>query len=129
MKKVLFIVRQLLVGIVLLQLLNLSICGQPYWDYYDYSVAHTYDPTETIVEWVVEWKKGNQDAFSYTSNINLKGLNKNFAWHVDMHHHLPSLMPALLSTLSIHAEKISPPPTSTCIEILSPPPEGRHLSI
>ena len=124
MKKVLFTARQLLTGIVLLQLLNLSLCTEPYWEYYNYSADNSYDPTETIVELVVEWKKGNQDAFNYTHNISLKGLCKNFAWHVDTQHGFSLPLPGRPSAISISRERINPAPLSACIEILSPPPEA-----
>ncbi|MDO6433858.1 hypothetical protein Q4E93_24845 [Flavitalea sp. BT771] len=81
------------------------------------------DPTETIVEWVVEWKKGNQDAFTYAHTINLKGLNKNFAWHTDMRHGFPVLPPSCLCASSVHQKKLASSFLSACIEILSPPPE------
>jgi hypothetical protein len=124
MKKVLFTARQLLIGILLLQLINLSLCTESYWTYYNYSSPSTYDPTETIVEWVVEWKKGNQDAFNYTHTINLKGLCKDFAWHVDMLHSLSFPLPAHPPVSPAPQKRINEAPLSACIETLSPPPEG-----
>jgi hypothetical protein len=153
MKKVLFTARQLLIGILLLQLINLSLCTESYVDYnwalgnfaqlsqtsniwptanepsvrsgtyYNYSSANTYDPTETIVEWVVEWNKGNQDAFNYTHTINLKGLCKNFTWHVDIQHSLSLPLPTRLPASSAPLGRITADPSPACIEILSPPPE------
>ena len=129
MKKGLFIARQLLVGIIMLQLLNLSICSQSYWEYYNYaSHANTYDPTETIVEWVVEMKKGNQDVFSYTSSINLKGLSKSFSWHIDMHHYVPLLPPIEIGDNSRYCENVADSPHSICLDILSPPPEHFRIA-
>lgn len=128
MKKVLFTGRQLLIGILLLQLINLCLCSEPYYYYYNDSPSSSCDPTETIVEWVVEWKKGNQDAFSYTHTINLKGLNKSFAWHVDMHHCFPVALslpaPAPYITMRSNLFPLLP----ACVEILSPPPEGPSLT-
>jgi len=123
MKKVLFTARQLLIGVLLLQLINLSLCSESYWEYYNYSSTNSYDPTETIVEWMVEWKKGNQDAFSYANNISLKGLCKSFAWHVDIQHGFYPLLPVRSSVSADPGDRISPTPAAACIEILSPPPE------
>lgn len=125
MKKGLFIARQLLLGIIMLQLLNLSICSQSYWEYYNYSShANSYDPTETIVEWVVEMKKGNQDIFSYNSSLGLKGLSKNFSWHVDLYHFLPLLHPVAAEQHLPGHEAIHGKPRSMALDILSPPPES-----
>ena len=128
MKKVLFIARQLLISIVFLQLLNLSICSESYVDYnlgmvFNYSTSNNYDPTETIVEWVVEWKKGNIDAFTYKNDIGLKGISKNFAWHIDMQHGFPLPITVRESRRSIGSEIIKHPPTEAIMDILSPPPE------
>ena len=155
MKKVLFTARQSLIGLLLLQLINLSLCTESYVDYnwasenlaqlsqtsnvgpspngplvrsgnyYNYSSANTNDPTETIVEWVVEWKKGsNQDAFNYTHTINLKGLCKNFAWNVDVLHSFSLPLTTRLSSSPAPRERVTAGPSAACIEILSPPPEG-----
>jgi|GEM_PF-2681613 len=120
MKKVLFIARQSLIIALLLQLLNLSICSESYMDRTCFS---SHDPTETIVEWVVEWKKGNQDAFTYTGNINLKGLNKSFSWSIDVQHSFPPPMAQWKRSHIQPVETTSQPPSSCCIDILSPPPE------
>ena len=108
----------------MLQLLNLSICSQSYWEYYNYSShANTYDPTETIVEWVVEMKNGNQDIFSYNNPLGLKGLNKNFSWHVDLYHCLPLLHPIAPDNRLAGREAIHGKPRSMAFDILSPPPD------
>ncbi|HEY8968435.1 MAG TPA: hypothetical protein VIM64_05070 [Puia sp.] len=120
MKKVLFITRQSLIFILLLQLLNLSICSEAYLSCSRFS---RHDPTETIVEWVVEWKKGNQDAFTYTGNINLKGLNKSFSWSLDVQHSFPPAMTQWKISRVQPLETTSQQPSSGCIDILSPPPE------
>lgn len=127
MKKTYFIVRQLLVGLIFLQLLNLSICSEVYWQYYNYSPASRYDPTESVVEWVIEWKKGNQEAFSYTQGINLKGMKGSFSWHVD-----PSCVPQMLparpdASPFFHSELPYSPLVSVCIDTFSPPPEGEPI--
>jgi hypothetical protein len=113
----------------MLQLLNLSICSQSYWEYYNYSShANTYDPTETIVEWVVEMKKGNQDVFSYTNSINLKGFSKTFSWHIDIPHHLPLLHPMEIGDGSRYCGDIAGRPRSICLDIISPPPEHFRIA-
>ena len=129
MKKGLFIARQLLLGMIMLQLLNLSICSQSYWEYYNYSShANTYDPTETIVEWVVEMKKGNQDIFSYNNSLGLKGLSKNFSWHVDLYHSLPYLQPIGIDKRLTGSEAIHGQPRSMAFDILSPPPDSIRVA-
>ena len=129
MKKGLFILRQLLIFLVMVQLLNLSICSESYWEYYNYaSHENSYDPTETMVEWVVEKCRGNQDAFSYNNSINLKGLSKNFAWHVDLCHQFPIAPPAAAGHSFLHAQAIFDKPSPACIDILSPPPEPGGLA-
>ena len=129
MKKVLFIFRQLLILILTLQLLNLSICSESYWEYYNYSSnGNGYDPTETVVEWVVELKKGNQAEFSYNNNINLKGLCKSFSWHIDIHHQFPVLPPTYDKALHLPPTSTCDKPAGACIEILSPPPEHDLLA-
>jgi len=120
MKRFLFIARQSLIIVLLLQLLNLSICSEVYLNCACFS---SHDPTETIVEWVVEWKKGNQDAFTYTGNINLKGLNKSFSWSVDIPHNFPPPLAQWRTSGKQPVETTSQSPTSGCIDILSPPPE------
>jgi len=120
MKKVQFIARQSLIIVLFLQLLNLSICSQTYLDC---SCFSSRDPTETIVEWVVEWKNGNQDAFTYTGNINLKGLNKSFSWSVDVPHRLPPPLAQWKTSCPRPIETTSQSPIPGCIDILSPPPE------
>ena len=130
MKKAVIVVKKLLIFILALQLLNLSICSEAYWDDYDYaySSANTYDPTETIVEWVVEMKYGQQNAFSYDAGIEKKITAKSFHWQTDFQKFTLTVVnntgaenfgPALISC------KIKLP----TLEIISPPPELPNCQI
>ena len=124
MKKILFIARQSLTALILLQLINLSICSESYWEYYNYtSQENKFDPTETVLEWIVEWRKGNQDAFSYQGGLDLKGLNKNFAWHVDPGHAFPLVKATAICAVANAPENTIDKPSPAEIDILSPPPE------
>jgi hypothetical protein len=120
MKKVLFIFRQSLIIVLILQLLNLSICSQTFLDC---ACFGSHDPTETIVEWVVEWKKGNQDAFTYTGNINLKGLCKGFSWNIDVQNSFLPPMAQWTISCSWPVETAIQSPLTGYIDILSPPPK------
>ncbi|PWT73801.1 MAG: hypothetical protein C5B59_12535 [Bacteroidetes bacterium] len=93
MKKLLLIARKLLILILALQLLNLSICSEAYWDDYDfaYNGVNTYDPTETVVEWLVEMKFGQQNAFSYDNGIDKKIITKSFHWQTDLQRYIVSV--------------------------------------
>jgi len=127
MKKILFIARQSLTALILLQLINLSICSEPYWEYYNYSSQENkFDPTETVVEWVVEWRKGNQDAFSYTGALDMKGLNKNFSWHIDPCHAFPLLTATPTRAVADAPENTNDKPSPAEVDIISPPPELLH---
>jgi len=123
MRIVLFITRQLLISVLLLQMLNLSICSESYFDTSGYTTsAAVSDPTESIVEWVVEWKMGNQDRFAYTNSVNLKGLSKNFCWHIDMQHGFPVPITIHSTSPSLNGEITGQPPSSAFIGTLYPPP-------
>jgi len=121
-----YIFRQALVGIIALQLLNVSIGSQTTWDCdYDYSYTYnnTYDPTETALEWIVELKYGQQKDFSYNNHSDTsKNLMKSFHWQTDRQDDpLPAPLRSIVQTLQGEGpEKAIPyPPT----EIVSPPPE------
>ncbi len=77
-----------LILILALQVLNLSIASQAYWDNdYDYSYAYNskYDPTETAVEWIVELNCGQQAAFSYDNSTDTnKNTFKSFHWQIGL---------------------------------------------
>jgi hypothetical protein len=95
-RKGLYIVRELLLWVIALQLLNLSVGSVFAWDNdYDYAYTYnkTYDPTETAVEWIVELTYGQQPAFSY--DIHQDGgkcLLKTFHWKTDLQPALPKPM-------------------------------------
>lgn len=126
-KKALYISRQLLIGIVALQLLNLSVgseaCGEDDYDY-SYSYNKTYDPTETAVEWIVEMTYGQQPAFSYDNhNDTNKNISRIFHWQTDLHE-----CRLIRIDRSVEKSHGSEPPAeaipSPSEEIISPPPEA-----
>ncbi|MDR3712568.1 MAG: hypothetical protein P4L51_07120 [Puia sp.] len=88
MRKVLYISRSVLFLILALQVLNLSIASQTYWDNaYDYSYAYNskYDPTETAVEWIVEMNCGQQSAFNYNDRTDTnKNTFKSLHWQIGL---------------------------------------------
>jgi hypothetical protein len=129
MKKVSLVARNLLVLIIALQLLNLSICSEAYWDDYDYAYSslNSYDPTETIVEWVVEMKYGQQDIFSYNNSIEKKIIAKSFHWQTDLHQwELTGIDRCQASDFG--ASKLSGKIKLPTLEIVSPPPEFSDIA-
>src|SRR5258708_7492608 len=125
-KKVLYISRQILVTLVALQFLNLSVGSQTFWDDgYDYSYSYNknYDPTETAVEWIIEMKYGQQQAFSYNNNTdNNKNISKTFHWKTDLQETTLEA-PCVPVRKSIRIEIPARCIPSPSREILSPPPE------
>jgi len=127
-KKGIFIARQLLLGIVALQVLNLSV-GSVFAGDNDYDYSYTYntgyDPTESAVEWIVELNYGQQPGFSYdTHEDGSKCLVKTFHWKTDLQRVLPEpeifAKPRRLRIeiparplLSPTPERVSPPPEAT----------------
>ncbi len=129
-KKALYISRQLLLGVIALQFLNLSVGSQAYWEGdYDYSYTYnkSYDPTETAVEWIIEMKYGQQTRFSYDNHTDTnKNLSKTFHWKTDLREALlpPPPVPASpVAYIDLPTGQIPSHPD----EILSPPPESRRL--
>jgi hypothetical protein len=126
-RKEIHIVRQMLLGLVALQMLNLSIgSSDNSEDSYDYSYTYnkTYDPTESAVEWLVELNYGQQPEFSYDIHQGDAGKNliKGFHWKTDIQHYTTA--PAFIATISItHAEAPAAPLLSPVRERVSPPPE------
>ena len=126
-KNGLFIVRQLLLGLIALQILNLSVGSAFTWDNaYDYSYSYNknYDPTETAVEWIIELRYGQQPAFSYDTHEDAgKCLIKTFHWKTDLQRSLPE--PAILPVLRRQRVHVPVRPL-LCPEgeIVSPPPEA-----
>jgi hypothetical protein len=127
-KKAIYILRQLLVGIVALQLLNLSIDSQAYLDndcIYDYSYAYNlnYDPTESAVEWIIEMNCGQQSRFSYDDHSDSnKTIIKTFHWQTDLHQHKLAL-PYRVATRCRKPEEPGQKIPSRALEIISPPPD------
>lgn len=128
-KKAIYISRQILVGIVALQLLNLSIDSQAYLDNdstYDYSYAYNtnYDPTESAVEWIIEMNCGQQSRFSYGDHSDSnKNIIKTFHWQTDLHQYKLAL-PYRPATRSWKPEEPGQKILFRALEIISPPPDS-----
>ena len=116
-----------LVWVLALQILNMSMWSEAYNSYYtgdDFSISSNKqaDPTETIVEWLVEMKLGQQDAFNYNHNIDCKNTVKAIGWPIDLENHGVSV------TLFKQTNPIIFPYTSDILqtvfsEVQSPPPD------
>ena len=125
MKNLAIIGKQLLIGVIALQLLNLSICSEAYWEYDSLIYRNTncnYDPTETILEWVIEIKYGQQKIFSYDHDLDsTKSISKHFHFQTDLQRleisgqHFPE-------PKRIKKESLSTCLYSTWQEIKYPPP-------
>ena len=121
--------RQILLGIMALQILNLSVGSPVSWDdsIYDYSYSYnkTFDPTESAVEWIVEMNCGQQPRFSYSlhDNQNMgKSLSKSFHWKTDLQMSLPE--PAFVRVS--HETRVELPASRILFQprvTFSPPPE------
>ena len=113
--------------ILALQLLNMSICSEAYWFYYNGNQVNNHadlqaDPTESVVEWLVEMKFGQQDAFTYDQhNIDAKNTNKSIACQIDLENERTSVQFIKRVCKVSYANFISKV-ESTFLEILSPPP-------
>jgi hypothetical protein len=122
----------LILWILALQLLNMSICSEAYWFYYNENLADTHlgvkaDPTETIVEWLVEMKYGQLDAFSYDHhNIDAKTNTKMIAFQIDLQNEKISMHFIKQSSKVCYAHIISNTETNYR-DIFSPPPEQDHF--
>jgi hypothetical protein len=121
------IARQLLLGLIALQVLNLSIGNPDPWDgaNYDYSYTYnkTYDPTESAVEWIVELKYGQQPGFSYNLHEDAsKSPTKSLHWKTDLQAAATTLPPTPTFIL-IHPERPVARITTQPLDIYSPPPE------
>jgi len=123
--------KTILLWILALQLLNMSICSDAYWHYFNgdpirSSGSNTVDPTETIVEWLVEMKMGQLDMFTYNNyNNDSKNMVKVMGWQIDLEHYTEQTLlffpkgshlyyPEKMSALSSHS-----------LEIITPPPDLR----
>ena len=106
----------------------MSICSEAYWYYYNgipFSIHsdNQADPTETIVEWLVEMKLGQQDAFTYDNNNNdSKNTVKVVAFQIDLENQTTAIIIVKQSTKILFANFLSRV-ESPSIEILSPPPD------
>ncbi|HEY6901308.1 MAG TPA: hypothetical protein VI233_11715 [Puia sp.] len=123
------IARQLLLGLVALQILNLSVGNPGSWDdtSYDYSYTYnkTYDPTETAVEWIVELSYGQQQRFSYTFHDHGdsgKVALKNWHWKTDLQKTVTEI-PVIPATSRPKAELPAIRIPSQPKDTFSPPPE------
>jgi hypothetical protein len=88
MKKRLHIVTKLLVGILAFQVLNFSVSNtQIYEDAYQYANSTTTgsDPTESMIELIVEARYGQLDMFTYKSSPETtKNTGKAFYYQPDI---------------------------------------------
>jgi len=125
--------KTLILWILALQLLNMSICSEAYWYYYNegnpISLDNTSqaDPTETFVELLVEMRLGQQDAFTYDQhNIDPKNTIKSIACRVDLAHDWTAIH-IFRTNSRIYFPDISAKIESAPLEIISPPPDlGLH---
>lgn len=125
MKNLAFIGKQVLIGVIAFQLLNLSICSEAYWDYDSLIYSSTngkYDPTETILEWVIEIKYGQQKIFSYDHDMDsTKNISKHFHFQTDLQKfEIAGLFH--LQPLQIKPDSIPPALCNAWQEIHYPPP-------
>ena len=124
--------RSLILWILALQLLNMSICSEAYWFYYNGSPAENHlgvqaDPTETIVEWLVEMKFGQLDAFNYDQhNIDAKNITKHIAFQIDLENEKISIRFIKQSSKICYADVVSNT-ESNYRDIFSPPPDRDHF--
>jgi hypothetical protein len=125
MKNLAFIGKQLLVGVIAFQLLNLSICSEAYWEYDSLIYSSTngkYDPTETILEWVIEIKYGQQKVFSYDHDLDsTKNISKHFHFQTDLQK-LEIANLYYFKNLQLNTESVSSALYNTWQEIHYPPP-------
>ena len=106
----------------------MSICSESYWFYFNDNQASPVfdkgaDPTETIVEWLVEMKSGQQEAFSKNqNNTDSKSEAKTFAFHIDLLQEQTGIRIACNASPFIFQKYISEL-ESISSEIISPPPD------
>ncbi|HCL83917.1 MAG TPA: hypothetical protein DIC22_08075 [Chitinophagaceae bacterium] len=116
--------------VLALQLLNMSICSEAYWFYYNGNTFSDIsdkqaDPTETIVEWLVEMKLGQQDVFTYNNNnIDSKNTVKAIAYQIDLENHITTAPLIFKQGSKILFAKYLSGVESAFLEILSPPPDS-----
>ncbi len=116
--------------VLALQLLNMSICSEAYWSYYNGNTSGDIsgkqaDPTETIVEWLVEMKLGQQDVFTYSNNnIDSKNTVKAIAYQIDLENHITTVPLIFKQSSKIHFANYLSGEESPFLKILSPPPDS-----
>ena len=108
----------------------MSICSEAYWTYYNdgfqfgENLNTQADPTETLVELLVEMKLGQQDAFTYDHlNFDPKNTSKVIACQIDMQNEWASML-FFRRNSGIYYTGVTSHLESTPLEILSPPPDG-----
>jgi hypothetical protein len=112
----------------------MSICSEAYWFYYNQGPADSHlgiqaDPTETIVEWLVEMKFGQQDVFTYDQhNIDAKNVTKVMAFQIDLENEKISIHFIKQSSKVCYADFVSNI-ESNSRDIFSPPPDMHHSSL
>ena len=112
--------------IVALQVLNMSLCMSPFLDE-SYGVppmgSMIADPTETVVEWIVEMKMGQQERFTYKENPSShKNMNKYSFQLIDLEMMNASLK-IPFSTNFLSAYFTTPVICSRIKDITYPPPK------
>ncbi|HXB30438.1 MAG TPA: hypothetical protein VNW49_11495 [Puia sp.] len=122
------LLKTILVWVLALQILNMSMWSEAYNSYYIGDDFGNYankqaDPTETVVEWLVEMKMGQQDAFNYNHNIDCKNTSKAIGWQIDLENH------GITAMMHKESSQIIFPYTSSELqfvftEVQSPPPDG-----
>jgi hypothetical protein len=123
MRKLNIFCRQVLILIIALQILNQSFSSDAYWHYYEQtSHAGASDPTETIVEWLVELKMGQQDVFNDTHASETKNTLKTAHWQMDLDKYDPPVAIELSFDEHPYRQK-NYPKEYAFIEIVAPPPE------
>jgi hypothetical protein len=126
--------KTVLLWILALQLLNMSIYTDAYWQFSNgrsFSILNNEgaDPTETILEWLVEMKMGQQDMFTYDShNIDSKNVVKVMGWHMDQDRHLQEKLIFFPSRKSFYYPDKKTDISSTSYDILTPPPRNRAIA-
>jgi len=128
------LIKTLILWILALQLLNMSICSEAYWFYYNDGSQLgkndniQADPTETIVELLVEMKFGQQDAFTYDQHsVDPKNTVKAIACQMDLENEWSSILFLGGNSKNHYADFFSPI-ESAPLEILSPPPDDGFCS-
>ena len=120
-------VRKLLIGLVALQLLNISLCCPDVScsDYdYSYTWNNTYDPTESALEWIVEMQYGQQKGFSFSNHSDHgKNLLKTFHWQ-SLAYETTVRTPPPTAAKNCYPEIHGDALPSRSLDILAPPPRG-----